>query len=990
MAKFYLKSAGTNPLLRAKCARPWVLMTAILSAPSYALPEGGQVVAGDARIDNAGDAMNIQQDSQRVIIDFESYNIAGHETVNYNQPNSDAVALNRVLGSDLSAIDGTINANGQVYLINPNGVLFGDGAQVNVGGLVATSLDTDNQAFLDGREHFTGDTQGTVANRGQINARDRVVLMAPQVSNSGEINVPGGDIMLRSGRDVLLHSPGSEIPILVEDAELNGQVVNTGTLNAGSVALVMDGKNGREVYDNAINNYGLVRAVAINGEGGKVQLLAPNADVVQAGTINASADQGRGGEVDIRAERYGQTGDISASGRSSLSPENAQAQADGGDVNILASEMIALTDDSRIAADAGTDGDGGDIILYAEHDTWFNSDSRISARGGTVAGDGGFVEVSGQEFVSVAGQVDVGAPQGEGGLWFIDPTDVTISANADLNSTFSGGNPATWAPTNNNASAQISSVTLRNTLLNNGSVLIATASGGSGAGDITFDTTLDYDGVGAGGGLTLQADNAIIFTANGVIRDSNSASADSLNFVANANNGFTMDDAARISVGAGSINISAASGDVKITGLVSTSTANNTVQVNAVAGAVTGSDIEQKDIDVGDGGLLVHALNAIGELSIESNFVDIVSTTGDVTIHEEGSTSVLRLESPETVNFTTGLQFSVDLATVFNVNNLNVDAGTDFRIADAGVTVSGNLSVVANTIRGNAGTVASGTAGTPVIMSAANADITLRDGSLARHWSTSFDQLALSVSGGASTFTLVDTNALVLSSIALEGEGSFTSNGDLAISSNPNVGGPLALNTITSGDVIIPAAGLNHAGTLTINADNLSDGDNDLTLAATDATLNLRDGSAAQTWNTSFDQLTATIAGTGDLTVVDSNALTIAGLNTGGAASVSATAGDLTLTAAPAVGGDLVLNTIASGDVIIPAAGLNHAGALTINADNLSDGDNDLTLAATDAMITLRNASANHLWNTAFDSLAANIAGGAGLTVTDSNALVLA
>ncbi|HEY7772915.1 MAG TPA: hypothetical protein VIC26_07025, partial [Marinagarivorans sp.] len=200
----------------------------------------------------------------------------------------------------------------------------------------------------------------------------------------------------------------------------------------------------------------------------------------------------------------------------------------------------------------------------------------------------------------------------------------------------------------------------------------------------------------------------------------------------------------------------------------------------------------------------------------------------------------------------------------------------------------------------------------------------------------------------------------------------------------------LALNTITSGDVIIPAAGLSHAGALTINADNLSDGDNDLTLAATDATLNLRDGSAAQTWNTSFDQLTATIAGTGDLTVVDSDALTIAGLNTGGAANVSATAGDLTLTAAPTVGGALALNTITSGDVIIPAAGLSHAGALTINADNLSDGDNDLTLAATDATLNLRDGSTAQTWNTSFDQLTATIAGTGDLTVMNTRSLNLA
>jgi filamentous hemagglutinin family protein len=113
-------------------------------------PTGGAVVAGTAGISQAGAVTNINQSSQKAVINWQGFSVGAQNTVNFNQPNSSAATLNRVIGNERSVIDGAINANGQVFIVNSAGVLFGKGAQVNVGGLVASTLDISNNDFMAG------------------------------------------------------------------------------------------------------------------------------------------------------------------------------------------------------------------------------------------------------------------------------------------------------------------------------------------------------------------------------------------------------------------------------------------------------------------------------------------------------------------------------------------------------------------------------------------------------------------------------------------------------------------------------------------------------------------------------------------------------------------------------------------------------------------------------------------------------------------------
>ena len=131
--------------------------------PANALPTGGQVVAGSASINTTGNTMNINQSSQRAVINWNSFDVGKNATVNFNQPNAQAATLNYVNSASKSMINGAVNANGQVIFVNNNGVVFGKHAEVNVGGMVATTMNVDSQKFMAGENNltFTGNGSGS-------------------------------------------------------------------------------------------------------------------------------------------------------------------------------------------------------------------------------------------------------------------------------------------------------------------------------------------------------------------------------------------------------------------------------------------------------------------------------------------------------------------------------------------------------------------------------------------------------------------------------------------------------------------------------------------------------------------------------------------------------------------------------------------------------------------------------------------------------------
>ena len=136
---------------------PIALSLLLAHGGAHALPTGGTVVAGEANITQPdSQRLAIQQTSPRAIINWGDFSIGATESVAFTQPGRDSVALNRVTSANPSGIYGQLSANGRVYLVNPNGILFGQGASINVGGLVASTRNIDNNDFMAGRDVFNG------------------------------------------------------------------------------------------------------------------------------------------------------------------------------------------------------------------------------------------------------------------------------------------------------------------------------------------------------------------------------------------------------------------------------------------------------------------------------------------------------------------------------------------------------------------------------------------------------------------------------------------------------------------------------------------------------------------------------------------------------------------------------------------------------------------------------------------------------------------
>lgn len=275
--------------------RTIAFIAAMLAAASAAaqvvapdtLPMGGQVVAGQAQIlQNAG-RMDIRQDTQKAILNWSSFNIGAQAQVVFNQPGSSAIALNRVISSDPSGIFGKLNANGQVFLINPTGVVFGPGSSVNVGGLVASTLNIKDGEFLNGNYRFTRDgALGSLDNQGGLVAADQgyIALLAPKVSNGGVIAARFGTVALAAGDAVTLGLQGAGLARLlslrVEPATVNALVENHQAIRTEGGNILLSARAVDGLVGQVINNGGVVEASTIFQDGKNIQLEGGSGFVV--------------------------------------------------------------------------------------------------------------------------------------------------------------------------------------------------------------------------------------------------------------------------------------------------------------------------------------------------------------------------------------------------------------------------------------------------------------------------------------------------------------------------------------------------------------------------------------------------------------------------------------------------------------------------------------------------------------------------------------
>ncbi len=268
------------------------LLLAMCASSAWALPTGANLVSGQATVTQTGQTLTINQSSQKTILDWQQFGIGQNETVNFVQPNASSVALNRVVGSEASQIFGHLNANGQVFLLNPNGVYFAPNAQVNVGGLIASTLNLSNQDFLNGNYHFEGESTASVINEGNITTSQGgyIAFIGQQVSNKGTLSTLGGKTALGAGGAVDLTLADNQLlSFKVSREKLNALASNGGLIQAtgGSVILTAQAKDA--LLKTVVNNTGIIEAKGVVDKGGEIILLGGNSGTTQvAGTLDAS------------------------------------------------------------------------------------------------------------------------------------------------------------------------------------------------------------------------------------------------------------------------------------------------------------------------------------------------------------------------------------------------------------------------------------------------------------------------------------------------------------------------------------------------------------------------------------------------------------------------------------------------------------------------------------------------------------------------------
>ena len=287
------------------CGRAWAVSG----------PVGGQVTAGAGQILQSGATTTIKQNSQTLSLIWQSFNIAANQTVDFEQPGASSIAINRVLGSAPSEIFGHLNANGQVWLINPNGILFGQSAQVNVGGLVASTLDLDNNTLASNSRSFSGSGKGSVINQGMINAANGgyVALIGNQVSNQGVIGAQLGAVALGGGSAATLTFNGNQlIHLQIDRSTLNNLAENRQLIVANGGQVIMTAGAKDAVLASVVNNTGVVQAQTVQNRNGTITLLGGmDAGTVNVGgTLDASAPSGgSGGSIETSAANFNLAGD---------------------------------------------------------------------------------------------------------------------------------------------------------------------------------------------------------------------------------------------------------------------------------------------------------------------------------------------------------------------------------------------------------------------------------------------------------------------------------------------------------------------------------------------------------------------------------------------------------------------------------------------------------------------------------------------------------
>jgi len=355
--------------------------------PAWSGPQGGQLVSGTATITQTGAAgrvvTTVRQGSERAAIQWQSFDVGAQERVTFVQPSATSLAVNRILDTQGSRIMGRIQANGQVWLINPNGVLFGRQAQVDVAGLVASTLDRV-EVDASGAARWTGTSRAAVVNQGQITAAPggHVALLGHEVVNDGVMSARLGTVALGAGSDITLKLRGNSLLSLQVDGQLlDAQAANGGLLRANGGQVLVTAGARDSLLASAVNNTGIVEARTVQEQAGRIVLLAgmTAGTMNVAGVLDASAPaRGAGGFIETSGARvriadgtrvYTQAAS-GAGGRWLIDPFDFTVAASGGDMTGATLSANLATSDVELMSSKGKAREGNGDININDPVTW--------------------------------------------------------------------------------------------------------------------------------------------------------------------------------------------------------------------------------------------------------------------------------------------------------------------------------------------------------------------------------------------------------------------------------------------------------------------------------------------------------------------------------------------------------------------------------------------------------------------------------------------
>jgi filamentous hemagglutinin family protein len=689
-------------------------------------PVGPNIVSGSVSLQQPNASTLNVTNSPGAIIHWQGFSIGAGEVTRFIQESSASSVLNRVVGGDLSQIHGQLLSNGRVFLINPGGILIGPGAVVDTAGFVASTLNMVDADFLQGKLRFSGDgSSGTIVNQGWIRTGygGQVVLVAPQIENSGLVHTPGGELILAAGRKLVVSSLDHE-GVQFEVQAPADSVVNVGQLLADGGAV--------GVFAGTLRHSGDIRANSlVYDQAGRIVLkaageidLAPGSGVTAdgksggsvtvqataglnrvAGAVSARGSDGTGGDIRILGERVAllDGAAVNAAGTAGGGQILVGGDFQGRNAEVQNSSATYVAAGATLGADATIAGDGGRIIVWSDDKAQFYGS--LSARGGPAGGNGGFAEVSGRQNLIFAGTADLGAPQGALGTLLLDPLDLYVdAAGGQMPQIINNLDPTTEFPSN---AVTVSPATLASIVGNvslyasrylriNDPIILTTPGQGLTAtvGTYTLPSSPDPLALSSGTIFNELEIGAGITTAGGAVSlAAPSIQAVAASTIATAGGAITIDapgsvSASLLSLDAGSGAVTATStgsfmqfgaltgGSVAGNALSSISTGAIATGGGAVSLTTTGSSISTGAITAGGGAVTLSGANGV--------FTGTINTTGNVGLNAVNGSIFTNVDNAASLTATAAS--SVNISSTTDVNIADVTAGT---FGTATVTTSG-------------------------------------------------------------------------------------------------------------------------------------------------------------------------------------------------------------------------------------------------------------------------------------------------------------